>query len=162
MEYGKLKELKKDLTSTDEQREEINDRIIKLKDRLQAHNDKITILKDKFSSQVTQIKERLVEKIIILFREQGINIATLLTAIGMTLGFLVELFTPSPTPTPSSTLTPTPNPNLSWIKNLLGKLAAKAGAALPGIIGSSSSSSDRSQYQMHDIPPNVPVLHCHC
>ena len=34
MEYGKLKELKNDLTSTDEQREEIHNRIKKLKDGL--------------------------------------------------------------------------------------------------------------------------------
>ena len=82
------------------------------------------------------------EKIKILFREQGITITTLLTAIGMTIGFLVELLTPasvSITPSPS----PSPSPDKSWIKkklealkNLLGKLAAKAGAALPGIIGS--------------------------
>ena len=150
MEYGKLKEIKRDLTATDEQREEIHDRITKLKDRLQAHNDEIKILKDKFSSQVTQIKETfkklmdkdktLGEKIKILFREQGITITTLLTAIGMTIGFLVELLTPASV---SITPSPSPSPDKSWIKkklealkNLLGKLAAKAGAALPGIIGS--------------------------
>ena len=150
MEYGNLKELKKDLTATDEQREEIHDRITKLKDRLQAHNDELKILKDKFSSQVTQIKETfkklmdkdktLGEKIKILFREQGITITTLLTAIGMTIGFLVELLTPASV---SITPSPSPSPDKSWIKkklealkNLLGKLAAKAGAALPGIIGS--------------------------
>ena len=150
MEYGKLKELKKDLTATDEEREEIHDRITKLKDRLQAHNDEIKILKDKFSSQVTQIKETFKklmdkdktvgEKIRILFREQGITITTLLTAIGMTIGFLVELLTPASV---SITPSPSPSPDKSWIKkklealkNLLGKLAAKAGAALPGIIGS--------------------------
>ena len=78
------------------------------------------------------------EKIRILFREQGITITTLLTAIGMTIGFLVELLTPA-----SVSITPSPSPDKSWIKkklealkNLLGKLAAKAGAALPGIIGS--------------------------
>ena len=150
MEYGKLKEIKRDLTATDEQREEIHDRITNLKDRLQAHNDEIKILKDKFSSQVTQIKETfkklmdkdktLGEKIRILFREQGITITTLLTAIGMTIGFLVELLTPASV---SITPSPSPSPDKSWIKkklealkNLLGKLAAKAGAALPGIIGS--------------------------
>ena len=154
MEYGKLKELKKDLTATYEQKEEIHDRITKLKDRLQAYNDEIKILKDKFSSQVTQIKETfkklmdkdktLGEKIRILFREQGITITTLLTAIGMTIGFLVELLTSaSVSITPSPSPSPTPTPDKSWIKkklealkNLLRKLAAKAGAALPGIIGS--------------------------
>ena len=150
MEYGKLKEIKKDLTATDEQREEIHDIITNLKDRLQAHNDEIKILKDKFSNQVTQIKETfkklmdkdktLGEKIRILFREHGITITTLLTAIGMTIGFLVELLTPASV---SITPSPSPSPDKSWIKkklealkNLFGKLAAKAGAALPGIIGS--------------------------
>ena len=59
----------------------------------------------------------------------------------MTIGFLVELITPKPTLTP--TPTPTQSPSPSWIKNklealknLLAKLAEKAGAALPGIIGS--------------------------
>ena len=58
----------------------------------------------------------------------------------MTIGFLVELLTPASV---SITPSPSPNPDKSWIKkklealkNLLGKLAAKAGAALPGIIGS--------------------------
>ena len=54
----------------------------------------------------------------------------------MTICFLVEIFTPT-----SASITPTPTP--SWIKkklealkNLLAKLTEKAGAALPGIIGS--------------------------
>ena len=153
MEYDKLKELKKELTNTDDQKNEINDRIAILKDRLEAHNDEINILKDRFSNQVTQIKETikklkdktLGEKIRILFREQGITIATLLTAVGMTIGFLVELLipksVPSIKPTPPKPTPPKPTP--SWIKNklealknLLAKLAEKAGAALPGIIGS--------------------------
>ena len=157
MEYDKLKYLKNELTSTDDQKDEINNRITKLRDVLEANNDEIKILKDRFSSQVTQIKETIKKlegrtlgvKIRILFREQGITIATILTAMGMTIGFLVELITPkptltpTPTPKPSPTPTPTPTPSPSWIKNklealknLLAKLAEKAGAALPGIIGS--------------------------
>ena len=149
MEYDRLKYLKKELTATDDQRDEINNR----RDVLEANNDEIKILKDRFSSQVTLIKETfkklegksLGEKIRILFREQGITLATILTAIGMTIGFLVELIspvpTPTPTPKPSPTPTPTPTPNwiknkLEALKNLVAKLAEKAGAALPGIIGS--------------------------
>ena len=146
-EYRKLEELKKQLTNTDEQKDEIDDRIAILKDRLEVHNDEIKILKDKFSSQVTQIKETfkklegktLGEKIRILFREQGITIATILTAICMTIGFLIELLIPkSVTSVPSPS--PSPKPTPSWIKNKLealkNLLAKKAGAALPGIIGS--------------------------
>ena len=36
MEYGKLKEIKRDLTATDEQREEIHDRITNLKGEFRA------------------------------------------------------------------------------------------------------------------------------
>ena len=82
MEYGKLKELKK-YTSTDEQREQIND---------------------------TWRGNR------ILLGEQGITIASILSVIGMTIGFLVELFTPSPAPTLSPTPTPIPSLNPSLIK----------------------------------------------
>ena len=152
MEYDKLKYLKKELTNTDDQKDEINNRIKKLKDRLESHNDEINILKDRFSNQVTQIKETikklkdktLGEKIRILFREQGITIATLLTAFGMTIGFLIELLIPKSVPsiTPPKPTPPKPS-EPSWIKNklealknLLAKLAEKAGAALPGIIGS--------------------------
>ena len=152
MEYDKLKYLEKELTNTDDEKNEINNRIEKLKDRLELHNEEIKILKDRFSNQVTQIKETikklknktLGEKIRILFREQGITIATLLTAFGMTIGFIVELLIPKSVPSIKPTPKPTPTPTEpSWIKNklealknLLAKLAEKAGAALPGIIGS--------------------------
>ena len=49
MEYDKLKELKKDLTSTDDQKDEINNRIVILRDVLEANNDEIKILKNRFS-----------------------------------------------------------------------------------------------------------------
>ena len=58
----------------------------------------------------------------------------------MTIGFLVELLTSASV---SITPSPSPSPDKLWIKkklealkNLMGKLAAKVGAALPGIIGS--------------------------
>ena len=90
----------------------------------------------------------LVERIRTLFKEQGITIVSILTAIGMTIGVLIEalLGGPSTTSTPTSQSTITSDKKggaREWIKNklkalssLLGKLAAKAGAALPGIIGS--------------------------
>ena len=88
------------------------------------------------------------ERIRTLFREQGVTIVSILTALGMTLGVLIEalLGGPSTTSTPTSQSTTTSDEKgraRSWIKNklkalssLFGKLAAKAGAALPGIIGS--------------------------
>ena len=88
------------------------------------------------------------ERIRTLFKEQGITIVSILTAVGMAIGFLMESLLGGPT---TST---TKSGNTSggdrkgggareWIKNklkallqLLGKLADKALAALPGIIGS--------------------------
>ena len=92
------------------------------------------------------------ERIRTLFKEQGITIVSILTALGMTLGVLIEalLGGPSTTSTPTSQSTTTNDKQLKvkggvreWIKNklkalsqLLGKLADKALASLPGIIGS--------------------------
>ena len=86
------------------------------------------------------------ERIKTLFKEQGITIVSILTALGMTLGVLIEaLLGPSAsTPTPGGTTTSDKKGGArEWIKNklkalsqLLGKLADKALASLPGIIGS--------------------------
>ena len=88
------------------------------------------------------------ERIRTLFKEQGITIVSILTAVGMTVGVLIEalLGGSSTTSTPTSQSTTTSNKKggaREWIKNklkalssLLGKLADKALASLPGIIGS--------------------------
>ena len=117
----------------------------KLADDLKAREESIDILKGKLDSQVTTLRE----KIQTLFREQGITIVSILTALGMVIGFLVEALLPSGGGSTSQT-----NPEKSgddnkdsgakeWIKSklkalasLLGKLASKAASALPRIIGS--------------------------
>ena len=83
-----------------------------------------------------------------VFKEQGITIVSILTALGLTIGVLIEalLGGPSTTSTPTLQSTTTIDKNRGareWIKNklkalsqLLGKLADKALASLPGIIGS--------------------------
>ena len=88
------------------------------------------------------------ERIRTLFKEQGITIVSILTAIGMALGVLFEALLGGPTAVSTSTSQSTTTSDKKggareWIKNklkalssLLGKLAAKAGAAPPGIIGS--------------------------
>ena len=91
------------------------------------------------------------ERIRTLFKEQGITIVSILTAVGMAVGVLIEAPLGGPstsTPTPQSTTTSDKQPKVEggakeWIKNklkalsqLLGKLADKALASLPGIIGS--------------------------
>ena len=78
------------------------------------------------------------------FKEQGITIVSILTALEMTLGVLIEALLGGPrvsTTTSESTTTSGKKAGArEWIKNklkalsqLLGKLADKALAALPGI-----------------------------
>ena len=87
------------------------------------------------------------ERISTLFKEQGISIVSILTALGMTLGVLIEtLLGGLSTFTPTSQSTTTSDKKggaREWIKNKLkapsqlsGKLADKALASLPGTIGS--------------------------
>ena len=157
-ENRKLEEMANDETYSDEQREEVRSRLQRFQDEQKAISDQIRILKGRYSNQIYQIRESIMkfldketgtlgERIRTLFKEQGITIVSMLTAIGMTIGVLIEALLGGPsasTPTPQSTTTSDKKGGArEWIKNklkalssLLGKLAAKAGAALPGIIGS--------------------------
>ena len=155
----KLEEIANVETYSNEQREEVRVRLQRFQDEQKVISDQIRILKGQYSNQIYQIRESIMkfldketgtlgERIRTLFKEQGITIVSILTALGMTLGVLIEalLGGPSTTSTPTSQSTTTNNKKVGareWIKNklkalssLLGKLAAKAGAALPGIIGS--------------------------
>lgn len=105
-------------------------------------------------SQITRIRETinrilnedttLAERIRTLFREQGITIVSILTAVGMTISTLVLALTggggsaPTPTPSPSDKggLKEWVKKHLQALGHALAKLAGKAAAALPGIIGS--------------------------
>ena len=69
-----------------------------------TRQESIDILKGRLKNQITSLKETianvldsntsLAEKIQTLFREQGIMIASILTAIGMAIGVLVEALLP--------------------------------------------------------------------
>ena len=105
-------------------------------------NKEIDILKGEASKQINQIKESITkfldkemgtlgERIRTLFKEQGITIVSILTAVGMTIGVLIEALLGGP-----STSTPTSGSTSGrareWIKHklkalsqLLGKLADK-------------------------------------
>ena len=158
-ENRKLKEMANDETYSDEQREEVRARLQRFQDEQKAISNQIHILKGRYSNQIYQIRESIMkfldkengtlgERIKTLFKEQGITIISILTALGMTLGVLIEaiLVGPSTTSIPTSQSTTTSDKKggaREWIKNklkalsqLLGKLADKALASLPGIIGS--------------------------
>ena len=157
-ENRKLEEMGNDETYSDEQREEVRARLQRFQDEQKAINDQIRILKGRYSNQIYQIRESIMkfldkemgtlgQRIKTLLREQGLTIVSILTAVGMAIGVLIEALLGGPSasaPTSQSTTTSDKKGGArEWIKNklnalssLLGKLAAKAGAALPGIIGS--------------------------
>ena len=136
----------------------IEDRIRKLRDELTERNKEINILKGEASKQIDQIKESITkfldketrtlgERIKTLFKEQGITIVSILTAVGMVIGVLIEALLGGPTVTTTTTSSGTGSDGKGsgareWIKSklkalsrLLGKLADKALASLPGITG---------------------------
>ena len=157
-ENGKLEEMANDETYSHEQREKVRARLQRFQDEQKAMNNQIRILKGRYSNQIYQIRESIMkfldketgtlgERISTLFKEQGITIISILTALGMTLGVLIEALLGGPstsTPTPQSTTTSDKKGGArEWIKNklkalsqLLGKLADNSLASLPGIIGS--------------------------
>ena len=158
-EENKLNEIQDPIYS-DDQRKMVEDRIKKLRDELNERNEEINILKGEASKQINQIKESITkfldketgtigERIRTLFKEQGITIVSILTAVGMTIGVLIEALLGGPAvSTTTSGSSPADGGDKKggareWIKNklkalsqLLGKLAEKALASLPGIIGS--------------------------
>ena len=139
----------------DATKEDITKRIDNLNDELVIRQESIDLLKGRLKNQITSFKQTIAkvldkdtslgEKIRTLFREQGITIASILTAIGMAIGGLVEALLPGGGGTISGGGEPPPKDEKGlkkWIRNklkavasLLGKLGMNAAEALPGIIG---------------------------
>ena len=142
-----------------------------LEEEIEVLDSEIREYDGKFRSQFQRIKQTidkmlsqdmtLGERIQTLFREQGITITSVITALGLAIGMIINSIlsafkttppaptptpkpTPKPEPTPKPTPAPKPEPGIKgWIKeqlrniaNLLLKLADKMLIALPGIIGS--------------------------
>ena len=145
-----------------------------LEEEIEVLDSEIREYDGKFRGQFQRIKQTvdkmlhqdltLGEQIQTLFREQGITIASVITALGLAIGMIINSIlsaaksivnptpspkpTPKPDPTPKPKPTPTPEPTpepgiKGWIKqqlqkiaNLLSKVADKMLIALPGIIGS--------------------------
>ena len=116
----------------------------------------INLLKGRLKNQITSFCETIAkvldkdtslgEKIRTLFREQGITIASILTAIRMAIGVLVEALLSGgggaatasgdkPPPKDGKGLKEWVRSKLKALAALLWKLGMKAAEALPGIIG---------------------------
>ena len=135
--------------------EDITERIDALNDELAIRQESIDLLKGRLKNQITSFKETtakvldkdtsLGEKIRTLFREQGITIASILTAIMMVIRVLAEALLPvgggaasaaeGPPPEDVKGLKEWVRSKLKALASLLGRLGIKAAEALPGIIG---------------------------
>ena len=155
MEKIKLGEIQDDPRYTKKQHEGLRKRLDKLNDELETRQESIDLLKGRLKSQITSFKETIAkvldkdtslgEKIRTLFREQGITIASILTAIGMAIGVLVEALLPGGEGAATASGGPPPKDEkglIEWVRSklkalalLLGKLGMKAAESLPGIIG---------------------------
>ena len=104
-EHQKLEEFREyPRVYDDAMKEDITKQIDALNDELATRQESIDLLKGSLKSQITSFKETIAkvldkdtllgEKIRTLFREQGITIASILTAIGMAIGVLVEALLP--------------------------------------------------------------------
>ena len=152
---AKLAEMENDPGYDDAMRDNTRNRLERLNEELSTRQESIDLLKGRLTNQITSFKETIAkvlnkdaslgERIRTLFREQGITIFSILTAIGMAIGVLVEALVPGSTAQQSAShgAGDTPGSAKEWVRNklralasLLGKLAEKAGSALPGIIGS--------------------------
>ena len=165
---AKLTELDKDIAKEKEKlsqaedegldafvKDRIKDRLFDLGIEREARLEAASTNREALRTQVNRIRETirriinenttLGERLKTLFREQGITIASILTAIGFIISTLVLAVTGGGGG--SSTPAPKPPPDRrgvkEWIKNhlsalgrALANLAGKAAGALPGIIGS--------------------------
>ena len=151
-----LEESKLEVATDETTKNIIAERLRKLQDLRGARLEATSATREALRSQISRIRETLhrilhedktlAERIRTLFREQGITIASILTALGMTISTIVLALTggsgggaaPPQPPQP-----PGKGGAKEWIKKqlqslgrILAKLAGKAAAALPGIIGS--------------------------
>ena len=155
-EHQKLEEFREYPGKYDDtMKEDITKQIDALSDELTTRQESIDLLKDRLKNQIMSFKEMIAkgldkdtslgEKIRTLFREQGITIASILMAIGMAIGVLVEALLPgggvaisggggSPPPKDEKGLKGWVRNKLKALASLLGKLGMKAAESLPGII----------------------------
>ena len=149
-EKQKLADMDDDPRLPREIKERTEKRLKDLQIERDARLEVLSTNRKELSSQISRIRETirtilnedttLVERLKTLFREQGITIASVLTAIGMSISTIVLALTGGAA---SPTSSPPPSDVREWVKkqlkhlsDLLKKLGMKAIDALPGIIGS--------------------------
>ena len=151
-ENNKLAEIR-DSPDLQVHEERVKKIITSLKEERNARLEIVSQNRKELASQFSRIRQtvekildsdlNLREKLKLILREHGLTITAVLTSLGLIISTIVTSLTggaagSSPTPPPKN-----PNEVGEWVKNklkalarLLGRLASKAAAALPGIIGS--------------------------
>ena len=151
----KLEEIKNDPLYSEELKNRIQERIDNAETERDARLEVLSMNKKELRSQISRIKETitkildsdtsLAEKLRTLFREQGITLVAIITAIGMIISTIVVSLTGGggaassgggPTPKDNNKLVEWFKDKLKRLSNALKRLAGKAVGALPGIIGS--------------------------
>ena len=152
LEERKLEEAPDETT-----KDRIAERLRKLQDERAARLEAASSTREALRSQISRIRETLhrilhedktlAERIKTLFREQGITVVSILTALGMIISTIV-LALPGGSGGGAAPSQPTPPPpgkggvkewltkHLQSLGRILAKLDGKAAAALPGIMGS--------------------------
>ena len=154
-EQHKLDVIANCATYTDEQRKEVQARMDRLKEEHSNQLQKESNNKKELQSQFERIRKTtekvldgdttLGEKIRTIFREQGITIIAIITAVGTIISTIILAIKNSLGISSGSGGKPPKDSNkvVTWLRNklqalarLLGKLAGKLAAALPGLLGS--------------------------
>ena len=153
LEQRKLELLEQaDPNDVSRERRKVSDRLQRLKDERAARLEAASENRKSLRSQINRIRETfrhilqedttLGERIRTLFREQGITVVSILTAIGMAISTLVLALTGGnaagfPAKPPSGhALRDWVKRHLQNLGRALANLAGKAAAAIPGVIGS--------------------------
>ena len=157
LEEEKFKDIKNDLSYSDEQRHEVEKRLEKLKQERSDRHQKVAKNRKELQSQFDSIRltdEKILdgdttlgEKIKTIFREKGVTIIAVITAVGTIISTIVLAIKNAlgiSTGSGGGSKPPKDsNKVVTWLRNqlkalarLLGKLAGKLAAALPGLIGS--------------------------
>ena len=133
-------------------RRRVAERLRSLEDERSTRLEAAAASREALRSKINRIRETihqilnedttLAERFRTLFREQGVTIASILTALGMTISTLVLALTGGGGGTPTPALPSDKGGLKEWVKKTLqslaralAKLAGKAAAALPCIIG---------------------------
>lgn len=135
-------------------RRRVAERLRNLEEERSARLEAASASREALRTQINRIRETvnrilnenttLAERLRTLFREQGVTIASIITALGFIVSTIVLAVTGGGTPVPVPQPTPPDKDGIrDWAKkrlqalaSILAKLATKAAAALPGIIAS--------------------------